>query len=171
MRIENVQPSDVGDYTCVVSNACASVETAAAALTISKLCAQTPSSFQYGTGKAGSAGVPKLESIGAPLVGGTSSIRMSNALPGAGGVTLLMGPSQASLPFDGGTLLVTPVLIFALPVVVPANGVLTITGTVPADPQLCGITVYHQMMYLDPSVPTFYHTVQTNGVARTFGSL
>jgi len=136
-----------------------------------KLCNTAPSSFAFGTGKPGSVGTPKLLQLGAGELGKTSGIRMTNALPGAGGVTLVLGASQLSVPFDGGTLWVSPDIFIVLPFTIPANGQFDIVGPLPADASLCGATIYHQMWYIDPGATGFYQTAQTNGLARTFGSL
>lgn len=136
-----------------------------------KLCNTAPTGTAYGTGKPGSAGTPQLIELGAAELGKTSGIRMTNALPGAVGVTLVIGASQLSLPFDGGTLWVSPDIIFVLPFPVPASGQFDVMGPLPADASLCGVTIYHQMWYIDFGASGFYHTAQTNGLARKLGSL
>lgn len=132
-------------------------------------CVNEPSNLEYGLGKPGSFGVPHLEAIGLPTLGLESSIRLSNGRPGALPV-LFLGTQQAALPFDGGTLHVVPQFVFTIPVPIAGDGTLTIPGTLPGDPSLCGFTLYHQMIFVDPSATGFYHTAQSNGLARTFGS-
>ena len=77
---------------------------------------------------------------------------------------------QAALPFDGGTLHLVPQFVYPLTIPIPQNGKLTLTGDLPADPTFCGVTLYHQILFVDPSAPGFYHTALTNGLRRTFGS-
>lgn len=132
-------------------------------------CDGAPSNLEYGAGKAGSFGVPSLTALDLPTLGLSSSIELSNGRPGALPV-LLIGTQQAALPFDGGTLHLVPQFVYPLPIPIPQNGKLTLTGELPADPTFCGVTLYHQILFVDPSAPGFYHTALTNGLRRTFGS-
>ncbi len=125
--------------------------------------------LSYGAGKPGTNGIPVLTGSKPPLVGDTTGLRMTNALPGAL-VWLAIGFTATSVPFDGGTLLVGNPYLLTLPTLVPASGVFTIEGMIPNDPLLCAATVYHQLWFQDPGAAGFYHTAQTNGLARTFGS-
>lgn len=134
-----------------------------------KVCAGAAANAVYGAGKPGTNGVPTLAAVNLPLVGQLSSIQLGNALPGAI-PTLILGLAPASLAFDGGTLLAAPTILLSIPVPVPASGTLTIQGSIPNDAALCGLTLYHQILFVDPGAAGFYHTAQTNGLARTFGS-
>ncbi len=122
----------------------------------------------YGSGKAGTKGVPTLTSSQLPSLGATSSITLGNGKPGAAPL-LFVGLNSSNQSFDGGKLLVQPQLILTLPVI-PQNGTLSIAGTLPADPTLCGVTIYHQMMFADAGASGPYHTAQTAGLARTLGN-
>lgn len=124
---------------------------------------------EYGTGKAGSLGVPKLKGGFALELGSVATIEIQNALPGAFPF-LMAGLTKTSLAFDGGTLLVVPDLFLKLPLPIRPDGTLSITGPVPADGNLCGLTLYHQVLFVDPGASGFYHASLTNGLARTFGS-
>lgn len=132
-------------------------------------CDNEPTNTKYGLGKPGAFGVPQLEGVEAPTLGLASSIKLTSGRPGAL-PTLILGANPVSLPFDGGTILVNPQFILTLPTPIQSDGTLTLTGTLPGDPTLCGITLYHQVIYFDPAASGFYHTAQSNGLARTFGS-
>lgn len=132
-------------------------------------CDNEPSNLEYGLGKPGAFGVPHLAALDPPTLGLSSSIQLTNGRPGALPV-LLLSTQSAALPFDGGTLHVEPQFVFPLSVPIPANGTLTLPGTLPGDPAYCGFTLYHQMLFVDPSAAGAKHTAQTNGLARTFGS-
>lgn len=121
----------------------------------------------YGLGKAGASGVPKLVGLDLPVIGKVSSIEISNALPGATPL-LVLGVNQVALPFEQGTLLVSPLLTVALPKI-GVNGKLVIAGAIPADPNLCGANLYHQVYYVDPAAKGFHHLAMTNGLRRQFG--
>lgn len=133
-------------------------------------CSAPPVSAQYGAGKPGTNGTPDLSDANdPPAVGDASSaIVLSNALPGAP-IILFLGLQPANLAFDEGTLLVTPLLVFSLPPAGP-SGTLTIAGAIPDEAAICGVTLYHQVMVVDPGATGFYQTAQSNGLARTFGS-
>jgi len=106
---------------------------------------------QYGSGLVGSGGfVPDLDGSGTPLYGEDITLELSNGLGGTPGY-LYIGPSAASLPVFGGTLLVYP-LQMILPVVldgvsgVPGVGSFTFTGTA----YLSNIALYFQVFLADP---------------------
>lgn len=132
-------------------------------------CDSEPSNLEYGLGKPGAFGVPHLAALDLPTLGLSSSIQLTNGRPGAFPV-LLLSTQSAALPFDGGTLHVDPQFVFPLSVPIPADGTLTLPGTLPGDPAYCGFTLYHQMLFFDPSAAGAKHTAQSNGLARTFGS-
>jgi hypothetical protein len=132
-------------------------------------CDSAPSNLEYGAGKAGTIGVPNLAGLDLPTLGMPTSIKLSKGLSGAMPV-LLLGLQAAALPFDGGTIHVAPSFVIPIPVPIDANGTLTIPGVLPGDASLCGVTIYLQMLFADPGAPGYYHTVLTNGLARTFGS-
>jgi hypothetical protein len=132
-------------------------------------CDNEPSNLEYGLGKPGAFGVPHLAALDLPTLGLSSSIQLTNGRPGAFPV-LLLSTQSAALPFDGGTLHVVPQFVFWLAVPIAADGTLTLPGTLPGDPAYCGFTLYHQMLFVDPSAAGAKHTAQSNGLARTFGS-
>ena len=81
----------------------------------------------FGSGKPGSAGVPQLELLSAPVLGGVTPLRLSAALPGALPWTL-WGFTPAAIPFDGGTLFVADPHALAMPAVSPAGEALSALG-------------------------------------------
>lgn len=133
-----------------------------------RTCAANALSSTYGAGKPGTNGVPLLDSVNLPYVPSTTSIRVTNGRPFTPS-TLFVGLAPLAAAFDGGQLLVNPTFIIALPPF-DAAGSITIPGVLGDDPSLCGIAVYHQVMFGDPGAAGFYHTAQTNGLVRTLGS-
>jgi len=132
-------------------------------------CTTEPSNLEYGVGKPGAFGIPRLAALDLPTLGLATSIQLTNGRPGAMPV-LFLSTQSAALPFDGGTLHLVPQFVFPLPVAIPANGTLTLPGTLPGDPALCGFTLFHQVLFVDPAATGSKHTAQSNGLARTFGS-
>jgi hypothetical protein len=101
----------------------------------------------YGTGWAGSLGVPTLTAQNSPVVGQNLAIDLSNSagVPTVG--VLLIGVAQESVATNkGGTLLVDPLLL--VPLSIPAAGI-TLSGNVPSDPALYGFHAYLQGLELD----------------------
>ena len=133
------------------------------------LCSSPALSLPYGQGKAGTNGVPALGSSALPVLGQVSGIKMKDALPGALPI-LFIGVAPLNAPFDGGLLLVDPKLVAFLPAPVQADGTLTLQALMPADPNLCGVSLYFQMMFQDSGATGFYRLAMTNGLQRIFGS-
>lgn len=121
----------------------------------------------YGNGKPGSHGIPVLSSLAAPLVGSVNGLRIAHGTAGAVPF-LLFGAAPLALPFDLGTLLVSPTVIQPLPAF-PANGQLDIYASYAPSAVYGGITVYFQALFVDPLAAGHAHTAQTNGLAWTLG--
>lgn len=132
-------------------------------------CDGAPSNLEYGAGKAGEFGVPHLVGLDLPTLGTSTSIQLSNGRPGALPV-LFLGTQQAALPFDGGVIHLVPAFVLSIPAPIAVDGTLTLSGVLPGDAALCGLTLYHQMLFVDPLASGFYNTALTNGLARTLGS-
>ena len=132
-------------------------------------CSSPAASAPYGAGKPGTVGVPTLSSTQLPVIGVGGDLVVGNGLPSAAPVILFVGFAAAALPFDGGTLLTVPVLTLNLPPLSPA-GTLTLPFPLPADPSLCGVSTFMQVIFVDPGAGGFYQTAQTNGLQLTFGS-
>ncbi len=104
-------------------------------------------SSHYGTGWAGSLGVPTITAQNSPVVGQSLAIDLSNSAGVATVGVLLLGVTQVSVPTNkGGTLLVDPLLL--VPLSIPAAGI-TLSGSVPNDPALYGFHAYLQGLELD----------------------
>jgi len=104
-------------------------------------------SSNYGTGLAGTNGVPALTST-SPILGTTVDVSIGNSL-GAPTIGLLfVGTTQAQIHTRfGGDLLVLPTLA------VPMNfsfGFNVLSGTLPLDDVLCGVTLDLQVVEADP---------------------
>ncbi|MCB9898687.1 MAG: hypothetical protein H6825_11845 [Planctomycetes bacterium] len=132
------------------------------------VCSSKAWSSTYGQGKAGTFGVPALDSIALPVLGQPSGILMKEALPGATPV-LFLGFKPLDVPFGGGRLLVDPVQVLVLPVAIAADGTLALPWILPADPTLCGASVFFQIMFMDPGAAGPLHAAMTNGLNQVFG--
>jgi hypothetical protein len=101
----------------------------------------------YGSGFAGTFGVPALVAQNRPILGGPLALDIGNSLGATTPALLVFGLAQASIPTNkGGTILVAPSLW--IPLSLPAGG-LSLAGTVPSDPQLCGVATDFQALELD----------------------
>lgn len=133
------------------------------------VCGGSALSLTYGVGKAGMLGVPVLDSNAPPALGKISGVTMKEALPGAMPI-LLLGLKPLDLPFDGGRLLVDPAVVAIVPVPVAADGTVTLQSLIPADPSLCGVSLYLQLMFKDSGASGVHHFAMTNGVQQILGS-
>lgn len=132
----------------------------------------------YGTGCAGSNGVPNLVAAAAPGVGRTFVAQMGNLLPFAPVAVIATGFSATSwngaplpLPMDplgltGCTLWISPDLTATLPA---ANGISSYALTIPADPWFVGQRFWQQGFSFE--VPGFnpFGGVLSNATAMTIG--
>ncbi len=108
----------------------------------------------YGVGLAGSGGrVPTLSLSGCSVPGGSLSVHIADVVGGAPGL-MMVGSDAANLPFKGGTLLTSP-LILSLDIVVGGTpgvagaGSLDLPASLPADPLLSGFSLYLQTGFQD----------------------
>lgn len=119
---------------------------------------------RFGTGCAGSAGVPSLQALGisVPTMGTTFTLGVTN-LPAAGGIAavfyglsnyqfgaLWLPLDLAPLGWTGCKAYTTPDIGFALG---HTAGVATTSFAVPTGPQLQGFTFYGQAVSFDPGSP------------------
>ena len=97
-------------------------------------------SLNYGQGKPGQSGVPSLTAT-PPVLGGIFTLQLQNALPNSP-CWLLLGDQSASIPFDGGTMLVAAFGgdVLALG---PSGGFVA-PIPLPDVPWLCGFSFYLQ---------------------------
>lgn len=130
-------------------------------------CTTPSQTATYGAGKAGPSGVPVLSSALPAIPGFPLDLSVSNGPVFAAGL-LIVGFAPAALPFDLGTLLVSPFSI--VPIALDGSGAFALSFPAPPTAALCGFAVYLQAMAVDPGAPGFYHTVQTAGLSWTFGT-
>lgn len=114
----------------------------------------------YGAACAGSNPIPPiLSAVGCPTGGDVVTIAMTNGLPNSSAL-LFVGVTALSSPISGGcTLLVSPVVMIALPI--DAAGSITIPSVLPPGSPV--VTVYLQAFNIDPGVPKGY--ASTNGIS------
>ncbi len=133
------------------------------------LCVATAGSVTYGTGKPGQLGVPQLVAVAPPVLGTVAAVEIQSARPGTLPI-LLLGATQAALPYDDGVLLATPTFIVNVPVPIGAAGTLQLAGILPLDPLLCGASLYLQALIPDPAASGAQHLAMTPGLELQFGS-
>jgi arylsulfatase A-like enzyme len=107
----------------------------------------------YGTGLAGTLGVPTMTLGSPPLLGQPIEVTITNSL-GAPTVALhMLGAAATSIPQWGGTLLVQPVIFKVFNV--PADG-LSIATSLTDERRHCGRSIYMQVLEVDPGAPQGY---------------
>ena len=135
------------------------------------LCeADAAQAIPYGSGKAGTHGVPTLTSSSPPVLGQPTDVTLGNG--NAGDVPVLfVGLAPSSAAFDGGTLHVSPLFTISL-FPFPTSGELSLPATLPADASLCGVSMYMQAMFQDTGGggTGFLGTAQTAGLHWQLGS-
>lgn len=113
----------------------------------------------YGAGYPGTFGVPVLAPQTNPILNHTFALDLSNSLGASTLGLVFAGTADASTPTSaGGTLLVTPVV--AIPVTVPTGGA-TLSGSLPNDATLSGVSLYFQGLEADSGA--------TNGISFSAG--
>jgi hypothetical protein len=100
-------------------------------------------------GLAGTVGVPTLAST-RPVIGQTMTLSIGNSRGAATPAVLLAGPTKASLPIFGGTLLVTPLITIAINVASPTG---SLPVGVPNSMGLVGSPFNFQVVEVDPGAP------------------
>jgi Tol biopolymer transport system component len=101
----------------------------------------------YDAGYPGTLGVPSLTASADPEFGATISVLLGNSKGSRTAGVLLFGFTKDSIPtVAGGTLLVDAQLF--IPVTVPAWGA-SLSGTIPRDRDLCGVSCFLQGVELD----------------------
>jgi hypothetical protein len=122
-------------------------------------------SSNYGAGFPGTLGEPSLVSQDRPVVGNSITLMLGNSLGAATPAVLIAGMGQASIGTSkGGMILVAP--LFWISLTVPPAGA-PVVGTVPNDPQLCGIAEDFQGIELDAGAA--YGTSFSAGLELRFG--
>lgn len=101
----------------------------------------------YGAGFAGTLGVPTLAASDDPALGATFTLTADNSLGAATMGVLLVGDAAVSIvQRSGATLLVDWIAV--LPIAIPATGFAD-PVTIPADPALCFLDLFLQIVELD----------------------
>lgn len=105
----------------------------------------------YGSGLAGTNGVPSLAAGEDPVLGSTLSVTVANSLgaPTLGFMLVGVEPGAFKTKF-GADVLVKPVFLISIPF---SNGADTFTGTLPSDAAYCGTTIDLQVLELDAGAP------------------
>jgi hypothetical protein len=117
-----------------------------------RLYGEYASWIPYGSGCAGTGGVPALQVVSAPSLGSTLTLSVQNL--GAGIAVMVTGLGQVALPLQpiglgfgpGCTLLVT---LDALDVMLPVGGSATWSLPIPNLPALVGLHLFNQAAELN----------------------
>jgi len=126
----------------------------------------TALAVQYGSGYAGTLGIPGLTSSAPPAFGASVSITVDNSIGSWTPAVLAVGPTRASIPTRaGGTLLVDAPTFFVESI--PPLG-LSLPFTTPFDIALCGASIDLQCLELDAGAQ--YGISFTPGLEWTFGN-
>jgi hypothetical protein len=125
----------------------------------------------YGTGCAGSAGVPTLSALTYPTLGTTFTLQTANASQNAGGAFLMVGFSDTSwnglpLPLSltgfgmpGCTAFASPDSTLFFPM---SGGTGTVNLSLPNDPGFVGTSLYAQALVRDPGASNPLGAVVSN---------
>jgi VCBS repeat protein len=104
--------------------------------------------LNYGAGFPGSGGVPSFTARSAPVLGATLTLDLADSAPTATDSLIFVGFARAKIHSSfGGDLLVSALLALPLPI---DTGGAALTGSIPNDPALTGVTVDLQALELDP---------------------
>jgi hypothetical protein len=113
-----------------------------------EICSLAASWSNYGAGFPGTHGIPAFTSRNNPALGKALNLDLANSSGAAAAGLLFLGFVQTSIHSGwGGDLLVVPVA--TVPLSIPASG-LTLSGTVPESPTLCGFQIDLQAFEGDP---------------------
>ena len=103
----------------------------------------------YGTGFAGTNGVPTLVALNDPVLGTKVTIDVGNSYGQPTFGVLLVGDQSTDVPTNrGGDLLV--LMTFLLPLGFSSSSGLQVDGDLPDDDSLCGESIYLQALEIDP---------------------
>ncbi len=122
--------------------------------------------IRYGTGKAGSNGVPDLDGSAIPVLGNSIQLNVTNALPNAA-VYLLFGDAPDNSTFDGGDLLVSHSRVYNLHS--NAGGSASLGGTVPSSAALVGKSYYWQAWVANDPLASGNGWACSNGLQTLLG--
>src|SRR5262249_4740564 len=111
-------------------------------------CPCSPSSWQnYGSGWPGTNGIPSFTAASDPKLCTTVTLNLANSLGATTKAVLLVGLAQTdqATTYDGH-LLVLPSNVFVLSL--PTGGA-ALSGMLPCDESLCGLSLYLQALEVD----------------------
>src|SRR5262249_44400371 len=113
-----------------------------------RFCLASSASWtNYGTGFAGTNGVPAFTLEQDPVLGTTVTADLGDSATIATVAVVFAGVQQTVLPTSkGGDLLVVPLFTASLPV--PSAGT-TLDADIPNDPSLCGAEIFAQAIEAD----------------------
>jgi len=115
---------------------------------VHELCSTPPSGSNYGTGFAGTNGIPALTARNLPALGTSVTVDVENSYGAPTTGLLFVGLQSAYFHSSwGGDLLLLPSIV--LPITFSYGGD-SFTGDVPLDDTLCGMSVYVQVLEADP---------------------
>jgi len=120
----------------------------------------------YGTGKAGTLGVPSLSAANPPRIGSGWTLDLTSARP-AGQATLLMGTTPLAFPFDGTNVLLLPRLLFPMTIDQGGNGISAFS--IPSDSALAGVSLYWQAWILGDPMAAGLGFACSNGLESRIG--
>jgi hypothetical protein len=101
----------------------------------------------YGEGLAGTTGVPSIGVTARPRINSTVTLPIGNSRGVATGGAVVFGAAPASIPFLGGTVLVTPALVLTIGVATPVQN---IGIAYPNNAALVGQPAFFQAAVVDP---------------------
>lgn len=131
-------------------------------------CDTQAATAEFGDGKPGFWGLPRLECIEPPVLGEVTTLRLSNVTV-TSYAWLLFGLTPAALPFDLGMIYVDAPIFIPLGFV-DGSGTLDVSYPISMSPSWCGVTLTHQVLSLDPGAAGPVGTSQTNAVVLIPGS-
>ncbi|TAH38662.1 MAG: hypothetical protein EYC70_04645 [Planctomycetota bacterium] len=120
----------------------------------------------YGSGKAGSMGVPVLSASADPVLGTSITLNIDSARANST-AQLLRGPGTAQIPFDGGTLLVADDKVYNVPINGAGHG--SVTGNVPISAALAGVSYYWQAWIANDPGASGQGNAFSNGLQTRLG--
>ena len=139
-------PSQVRFVNAVLSGSNGQVDFNNLGFTGAQSCPPASSS-NYGTGLAGTVGVPSLTAASPPAFGATVSLDLGNSSGAVGDWAIIgVGYQQASVPLFGGTLWIAPVATEAA--LTTASGI-SVLLPIPNTQALCGYELFAQGLQFD----------------------
>ena len=132
-------------------------------------CANAAAVATGGSPKPGAFGPPALSALNLPVLPSANFALHATGCHPLKAATLVVGFGLLGATYDQGHLYPTPDLL--LGVFTSATGEVLLPVPLAADPLLCGLTVYSQLLVpADPGAAGAKQTSQTNWLSLTFGA-